>query len=131
MRFPLSSVKDAITPDFLKKAKEGVLLIRDEKEGTSRLGWIKEAVLLGEGVRIELGLTVARGRGESDWVRLDSYVFEAPDLSTGLALKIADDGLNCPATPERPNFIIFPPSAIPAKHARNHDTLAGYSGILD
>ena len=60
-----------ITPDFLEKTINGLLLIFDENEEVKKLGWINEAKIENGSVVIALGLTVSQKFREQEWKKLD------------------------------------------------------------
>ncbi|MCR4286114.1 MAG: hypothetical protein NUW00_04440 [Candidatus Kaiserbacteria bacterium] len=122
----LLPAKRAITPEFLEKTPNGLLLIYDEDSRTTHLGWVTEAKLNGEVMNVRMAPAVLRRHGSLEWEELKDHAFIAEISESRFALE-DHGGYHCSdATLTHPTFRIYPADSIPPASERNHDTLIEY-----
>jgi hypothetical protein len=126
----LHLAKLVVTPDFLVTTPRGLLLIYDERAGSTHLGWITEARLEDGVMSIKMAPAVIQKHGNNEWIKLEEHAFSAALSDSRVAFEdcggyhCSDSGLTYPT------FRIYPESTIPPEYVRDHDTLIQYGKVI-
>ncbi len=104
--------------DFVAKAHHSLMLVYDERNRTSHLGWVTEVKLGGGVVYITMDHAVVQRHGTTEWEGVTNYAFAAEVSDSPIPLEESGGPLysDCPLT--HPTFRILTEAVVPALHAR-------------